>query len=343
MRRGTGLPEAGLRQDFAAFLKFLGRAIAHHAIFERRFDQTSMSTAVAARRETPADGRGAAGWQAWIQAALLAALLVLLYHDIVRLLVRDWLNDPNFSHGFFVPLFSAFVIWEQRDRLKQIPMRPAAFGLVIMAGALFTLVVCGLWAELFLSRTSLILLLCGMVIYYLGWAHLRAMAFPLAFLIFMVPLPSIVMNEITFPLQFLASKLASGLLSLIAVPVLREGNVINLPAMSLEVAEACSGIRSLSSLIVLAIIYGHFMESRRWARLVLMASAVPIAVIANALRILGTGACVQYWDPDKAEGFFHTFSGWLVFMVAVGLLLLVQTSLKLIGRDAQIPSEVKPA
>ena len=290
-----------------------------------------MSVAVAVRPEPADPSPTTPRWFLWLQAALVCGLLVLIYHGIVRSLVRDWREDPNFSHGFFVPLFSAFVVWERRQRLWQMVARPAAgMGLLIMAGALAVLLVGVLGAELFLSRTSMILLLTGMVVYYLGWAHLRAVAFPLAFLLFMVPLPSIVLNEITFPLQFLASGLASSLLPWIGVPVLREGNVIKLAAMSLEVAEACSGIRSLTTLIVLAIIYGHVMEPRRWARMVLIAAAVPIAVIANALRILGTGACVQYWDPEKAEGFFHIFSGWIVFMVSVALLLAIQTSLKFI-------------
>jgi len=294
-----------------------------------------MTTATAAR---PASSDQSAPtppkWLVWGLGAVLLALVVFIYHSIVASMVRDWLNDPNFSHGLFVPMFSGYVVWQRRDRLRQLPLRPAVFGLVIIAGALALLLVGVLGAELFLSRTSIIALLVGLVVYYFGWAHLRALAFPLAFLIFMVPLPSIVMNEITFPLQFLASKLASGLLPLIGVPVLRQGNVINLPSMSLEVAEACSGIRSLTSLIVLAIIYGYMMESRRWARYVLVAAAIPIAVIANALRILGTGACVQYWDPEKAEGFFHSFSGWLLFMVSVALLLTIQSALKLVGRKS---------
>jgi exosortase len=112
------------------------------------------------------------------------------------------------------------------------------------------------------------------------------------------------------------------LLPLLGVPVLREGNVINLPAMPLEVVEACSGIRSLLSLVTLAIIYGYLVETRTWVRVVLALAAIPIAVAANSLRIVGTGLLVQYWDPDKAEGFFHTFSGWLIFVVALAMLVL---------------------
>jgi exosortase len=259
-------------------------------------------------------------------------LVLWLYWDVLRLLIRDWINDPNFSHGFFVPAFSLFLLWTNRDKLRSVPVNRSWAGVPVVVGALGLLIVGTLGAELFLSRMSLVFLLPGLVLVFWGWQALRAMAFPLAFLVFMVPIPSIILNQITLPLQFLASKLASGALPLIGVPVLREGNVIQLPAMSLEVAEACSGIRSLMSLIVLAIIYSYLLEPRLWRRVALTLAAVPIAVIANASRIVGTGACVQYWDPDKAEGFFHSFSGWLIFVVSTVLLVAVHKILSMVGR-----------
>ncbi len=200
-----------------------------------------------------------------------------------------------------------------------------------MAFALSVLVVGVLGAELFLSRISLLLLIAGLVIFFRGWPLFRAVLFPWVFLILMIPIPAIVFSQITFPLQMLASKVAALLLPLLGVPVLREGNVINLPAMPLEVAEACSGIRSLLSLATLAIIYGYLAETRMWVRVALALASIPIAVAANSLRIVGTGLLVQYWDPDKAEGFFHTFSGWLVFMVSLAMLLLLHRLLQ-IGR-----------
>lgn len=177
-----------------------------------------------------------------------------------------------------------------------------------------------LGAELFLSRVSSVLLLGSLVVFFLGWHWLRQLLFPLSFLLLMIPIPAIVFNQITFPLQILASKTASLLLPWLGVPVLREGNVIRLPAMALEVAEACSGIRSLLSLMTLAIIYSYLLEKRIWVRAVLTLASIPIAVAANSLRIVGTGLLVQYWDAAKAEGFFHAFSGWLIFIVSLMLL-----------------------
>ena len=168
---------------------------------------------------------------------------------------------------------------------------------------------------------------------------LRALMFPLLTLMLAIPFPEIVFNKITFPLQLLASQLASNILPIFRVPVLQQGNVIELPVMKLEVAEACSGIRSLMSLFTLAIFYGYFLEKGVWRRVVLALASVPIAVAANAARIVGTGLCVQYWDPDKALGFFHEFSGWVMFVVSLMMLYLVHRAMQLIAPPP--PTEAK--
>jgi len=269
----------------------------------------------------------------WWQGAALVLLIGWLYWSILFHLAKQWFNDPNFSHGFFVPVFSLFVLWRNREKLARQPRQPSSWGLLIVAFALCVLIVGALGAELFLSRTSLLLLLAGLVIFFCGWPLFRAVLFPWAFLFLMIPIPEIVFSQITFPLQILASKVAALLLPLLGVPVLREGNIINLPAMPLEVAEACSGIRSLLSLVTLAVIYGYLAETRTWARIVLALASIPIAVASNSLRIVGTGLLVQYWDPYKAEGFFHTFSGWLVFMVSVATLFLLHRLLRIALRN----------
>jgi exosortase len=268
-------------------------------------------------------------WQ-WV---VLSGALLWIYAPVLGHLVRQWERDPNHSHGFFVPAFSLFVIWSERERLRALPLRPSWSGLLVLAGALAVLTAGTLGAELFLSRSSLLLAIAGLVVLMFGWNHLRAILFPWLFLLLMIPIPTIVFNEITFPLQLLASRAAAHALPLLGVPVLREGNIIQLPAMALEVAEACSGIRSLMSLATLAIIYGYLMEPRVWLRVVLAVGSIPIAVVANSLRIVGTGLLVQYWDPEKAQGFFHTFSGWLIFVVSLILLFLLHQALQWIWPD----------
>jgi exosortase len=264
------------------------------------------------------------------QWAVLLALVCLLYLPILGRLAVQWWRDPNFSHGFFVPAFSAFIVWQKRARLRSIQPAPSIWGLPIIVFSLCILVLGVFGAELFLSRVSLLVLIGGMIVFFLGWQMLREVLFPLLLLILMVPIPAIVFSQITFPLQILASKLATWSLAFLGVPVFREGNVINLPAMPLEVAEACSGIRSLLSLTTLAIMYGYLMEERPPLRVALAVASIPIAVAANGLRIVGTGLLVQYWDPEKAEGFFHAFSGWLIFVVSLLMLFVLHRSLSLL-------------
>ena len=264
------------------------------------------------------------------QWGVLAILSVWLYWSTLAHLVVQWWTDPNFSHGFFVPLFSGVVIWQERDRLARIAPQPSWAGLGIVLAGLVVLVVGRLGAELFLDRSSLLLLLAGIVILFFGWNLFRAVLFPWAFLLLMIPIPTIVFNQITFPLQLLASKVAATVLPFLGVPILREGNVINLPSMALEVAEACSGIRSLMSLVTLAIIYGYLMEKRLWVRWLLAFASVPIAVAANSIRIIGTGLLVQYWDADKAEGYFHASWGWIIFVVSFMMLYALHALTRLV-------------
>ncbi|MBS1815522.1 MAG: exosortase/archaeosortase family protein [Acidobacteria bacterium] len=261
----------------------------------------------------------------------------LIYARVLVKLVHDWYSIPDFSHGFLVPFFAAYVLWSRRDQLRTTPIRPSWTGVIVVVFALLVLLTGIYGADLFLSRISLLFLLIGLIWTFAGLIMLRAMTFPLAILLLAIPFPAIVFNQITFPLQLLASRVAGVILPLFGVPVLREGNVIQLPAMQLEVAEACSGIRSLMTLFTVAVVYGFFVEKSPARRWVLAIASIPIAVAANALRIVGTGLCVQYWDPDKALGFFHEFSGWLMFVISMICLYFTQ---KLIdwtaGRKASI-------
>jgi exosortase len=252
---------------------------------------------------------------------ILLGLMAVLYSSVLFRLGAQWWDDPNFSHGVFVPLFSVFLVWRKREQLARITVAPSWWGLLFLIGGLVLLIIGVYGADLFMSRFSLLFVLAGIIIYCAGWTFFRAVLFPWALLILMIPLPAIVFNQLTFPLQLLASKLASELLPLCNVPVLREGNVINLPSMPLEVAEACSGIRSLMSLTTMAVIYGTLTDNSVLRRITLALAAIPIAVAANAFRIFGTGLLVQYWDPDKALGFFHEFSGWVIFVFSLLLLL----------------------
>ena len=271
----------------------------------------------------------------WWPVAVLGVLLVILYHQVAVKLVSDWYNFPDFSAGFLIPFFVAFLVWDKRRQLIQTPVEPSWAGIWLVALALFELMLGVFGADLFTARTSFVLLCAGLVWTLLGRKMLGQVKFVLLVMLLAIPLPALIFNQITFPLQIKASEFASALLPLAHVPVLREGNVIQLPAMQLEVAEACSGIRSLMSLFTVAIIYGYFLERKTWKRIVLALSSIPIAVAANAARIFGTGVCVQYWDPDKALGFFHEFSGWLMFLVSLTCLYFVHVALQLTERKVR--------
>lgn len=281
-------------------------------------------------------GSRSATWSIpWTQVTILGALLVLLYHRIAFKLVSDWYNLPDFSHGFLIPFFAVFLIWDRRNELRHTAIKPSWAGFPLVVLGLMELLVGVFGADLFLQRTSFVLLLAGLVWTLLGKEMLGRIKFVLFVLLLAIPLPAVVFNQITFPLQIQASKFASDILPLFDVPVLRDGNIIQLPAMPLEVAEACSGIRSLMSLFTVAVIYGYFLERKTWRRWVLALSALPIAVTANVARIVGTGLCVQYWDPEKAMGFFHEFQGWLMFLVSLGCLYLVHVAMRLVAPEGR--------
>jgi exosortase len=268
-------------------------------------------------------------WNLW--AGVLIALTLVMYGPILGHLVKNWWQNPDYSHGFLVPVFAGYVLWRKRDRLSQISPKPSNLGLVVMLGAIVLLLLGSLGAELFTSRFSLLILIAGIVLFLAGWKMLKAVSFPLAFLILMIPIPVIIYNQITFPLQLFASRFATFWLQLANVPVLREGNVLILPNYQLEVVEACSGIRSLMTLITLAIAYGYLVESRRWVRWVLVLLMVPIAIVSNSLRIFGAGILTYHFGPSMAEGFFHEFSGWVIFVAALLLMFACHWVLRKVG------------
>ena len=270
-------------------------------------------------------------------SVLIGALIAAIYYRVLAKLILDWWQIPDFSHGFLVPIFAGYMVWVKRKALQETKIAPAWSGIFVVALGLVVLILGVYGAELFLSRVSLVILFGGLVLCFGGWELLKELRFVLLVLLLAIPIPAIIFNQITIPLQTLASKLGSMLLPIFGVPVLREGNVIELPAMKLEVAEACSGIRSLMSLFTLSVFYGYFLEKTLLRRTILALASIPIAIAANAVRILGTGLCVQYWDPEKAMGFFHEFSGWVMFLISLGCLFIVHRIMQL------FPAKGRPA
>jgi len=266
-----------------------------------------------------------------------------LYRDVLTKLVYDWGHDDNYSHGFLIVPIALYLVWERRDRLMTASRQPSLVGLVVLIGSLLTLVAGILGAELFLSRVSMIGLVAGTVLFVLGWAHFRILFFPIAFLLLMVPIPAIIFNQIAFPLQLLASRFGESTLNVLDIPVLREGNVIILANTTLEVAEACSGIRSLVSLLTLGIVYSYFTDQRGWVRVFVSLSTIPTAIISNGIRVAGIGICAHYFGGEVATGFVHTFSGWALFVVAFVILFVVMHGVQTILPPKRLSAVTVPS
>jgi len=279
------------------------------------------------------------------QGLAISFAIAFAYITVLVKLFNDWWGDPNYSHGLLIPLIIGYILWTQRDKLARVSVRPSS----LIGGAAVVIALLALWAgiagaELYTQRLSLILLLAGVAVYFWGFKILRLLLVPLGLLFLAIPIPAIIFNKIAFPLQLFASRCAVWSMSMLGIPVLRQGNIIELKPLNsfdtkkLEVVEACSGIRSLMTLVTLAVVFAYFTHSPSddsprpggrfgwlrsywfWRALIIVISAVPIAILTNAFRVSGTGVLAHYYGTAVADGFFHSFSGWAIYIVAFILL-----------------------
>lgn len=255
---------------------------------------------------------------------LFGAALAYAYRDAATALVGQWSEDENYSHGFLIVPLALYFAWRRRAALRDLPARPSSWGLLLVALSLGAFVAGVAAAELFVTRASFIGVVAGAIVFVFGTHHLRVLAFPVGFLVLMIPPPEILFNQVALPLQLFASRAGEVVLRGAGVPVLRDGNVLELVSMRLEVAEACSGIRSIVSLLTFALVLGEFGGCSRMRMLLLALATIPIAVMANATRVAATGLAAHTWGPAVAEGLLHSTSGLLVFAVAVAVLLVVE-------------------
>ena len=252
---------------------------------------------------------------------LLLATMGVLYGPTLGRLFKDWLHNPDYSHGFFIPPIAAAYLWRKRQILRSLPIKPANSGLAVALLSQVIFIVGYLGADLFLERVSFLILMAGAILYFAGWHALRQVGIVLLLFLLAIPLPGVVFNSVAGPLQLAASYMAERLLDVLGIPVFREGNLLQLNHQTLNVTEACSGIRSLATLITGGVVVGYFLPSRWWLRPVFVLSSIPIALGVNALRVAGTGVLGQAWGEKWASGFLHLFSGWVVFVFASCLLL----------------------
>ena len=282
---------------------------------------------------------------------LLGLMLMFLYANVLAKLGRDWWTDENYSHGLLVPFVIGFIIWSEWDVLKNALEKPKNWlGFGVIAVALFLLFGGMLGAELFMQRISFVLMLLGIIVYFLGAKILQLLVVPFVLLLLSIPIPQIIFNKIAFPLQIWASQAAVWGIRLFEVPTVRKGNVIEIlpngatQIIALEVVEACSGIRSLMTLVTLALILAYLTREKQhdvndgwkicfknfdfWRTVILMLSAIPIAILTNAARVTATGVLTFYYGKQATESTWHDLSGWLVYVFALILLIAVNYILK---------------
>jgi exosortase len=284
----------------------------------------------------------------WRPLAISAAL-VFVYGFVLAKLGHDWWTDENYSHGLLIPLIIGYIIWAQREHFTRAETRQGTLlGISLVVLALLMLFAGTAGAELFTQRISLVVMLAGIVVYFWGHRILKTLLVPIGLLLLAIPIPAIVFNKIAFPLQLFASRCAVWSMGLFGIPVLRQGNVIELLPLGarqtrkLEVVEACSGIRSLMTLLTLAVVFAYFTYPKSddgdgqskgrpawfksfdwWRAAIIVSSAVPIAILTNALRVSGTGVLSHYYGTEVADSFFHSFSGWVIYIVAFLMLFTV--------------------
>ena len=285
------------------------------------------------------------------RSLLIAASLLFLYALVLARLSKHWWTDENYSHGLLVPFVIGFIVWSQFDRIKNTELSPKfGLGLCAILFALFMLLGGTLSAEIFTQRISFVLMLAGIIVYFYGLKILKILAVPFLLLLLAIPIPQIIFNKIAFPLQILASQVAIWGIRVFEVASVRKGNVIEIlpqgatQIVALEVVEACSGIRSLMTLVTLALILAYFTREKTesvekfwknsdfWRGLILMFSAIPIAILTNAARVTATGVLTYYYGKRATEDTWHDLAGWLVYAVALIMLIAVNFALRALFR-----------
>lgn len=261
------------------------------------------------------------------------ALLILCYAPILYRMAHQWATDADMGHGFFVPIVAGFIAWQRRDRLLATPRQPNGWGLVLVIFAACEALIATIGAELFTQRLAFIIALFGVVLYLGGKQWVKVLLFPLLLLLFMIPIPEIIYATLTLKLQMIASQLGELLITAMGIPVFRTGNVLHLPSQDLDVAEACSGIRSLLALGFLSLVYAYFADKRVWMRWALLAATVPIAIIANGIRVAFTGKLSEI-NTKLAEGAYHEAEGYIVFIVALVALVITHRVLRAIANKS---------
>lgn len=257
--------------------------------------------------------------------SLILLGLAGLYYQVLLHLAETWAVNDNFSHGYFIPLVSLYMIFSLREPLQQAVIRPCNWGLLILLSGLALLILATVASLNFMQQSSLIIVLWGIILYLFGYKYAALLFVPIAYLFFMIPIPAILWNKIAFPMQLYSSAITEQIIRMLGVTIYREGNVLYLAETTLEVVDACSGLRSLTTMFALSAAvawFGHYPSWRKW--LVFLAAA-PIAIFVNMVRLTATALLASRYGEEVAQGFLHEFSGMLVFILGLTLLWATNT------------------
>jgi len=231
-------------------------------------------------------------------------------------MIGQWFTDEDMGHGFLVPFVIAWIVWRERGRWMKLPIEPSWWGLALLCAAGLLHAVAAVGVGLFAASVALLVSMVGAIVALGGFGFLRAWRFPLLLSLFMLPKLAIVYNQVTLPLQLLASRMAAGMLSAVRAGVIVEGNVLAISGRRILVAEACSGIRYLLPLAFLALLLAYLGGANAWRKLALLAISIPLAIAANAVRVAAVA-----WVPALEAGTPHAVAGWVIFVGSLGVLL----------------------
>lgn len=258
--------------------------------------------------------------QFYIEIIVGGAAFVALYSTVIMEMIEDWDTNPNFSHGYFIPFISAAMIYSRRAQIRNIPIAPSPWGGMLLVMGLLQYFIAFVGAEYFLQRSSMVLVLFGLALFVGGKSMSKKLLYPICYLLLMIPIPAVIWSTVAFPMQLAASALSENMVQLLGVPIFREGNILHLSETTLEVVDACSGLRSLTTMIALSLALIYFSGLTLVRRGVVFLAAFPIAILINIFRLTVTALMASKYGEEVAQGFLHDFSGWLTFVL--GLIIL---------------------